>query len=291
MRLAVLGTGRLGQPVAERLKTSGYEVIVYNRTRAKAESLRKYGIHVAQRVDEAIRFAEGIFLLLADAAAIQSVMLTESVRKELFARTIIQMGTIGPSESQALEGEIRAAGGEYVEAPVLGSVAEARAGMLQILVGGSPDQFARWVDVLRSLGPEPRHIGPVGKAAALKLALNQMIAAEIAALALSLGLVHRHGIDVETWMAVLRQSALYAPAYDKKLPRLLHRDYADPNFAARHLLKDVDLCLAEAKAQHLTTDALEGIHRLLGKTIAQGFGSADYSALYEVVNPERPNGA
>lgn len=291
MRVAVLGTGLLGRPIAERLKATGHQVIVYNRTRAKAEPLHELGIQVALQPEEAIRSAECIVLMLADAAAIRSVLLADPVRKELAGRTVIQMGTIGPSESQALKREVGAAGGEYFEAPVLGSIAEAKAGTLLVMVGGSPEQFTRWTALFQSLSRGPRLIGAVGKAAALKLALNQLIAAEIAAFALSLGLVQRHGIDVETFMAILRESALYAPAYDKKLPRLLQRDYADPNFSTRHLLKDVELFLGEAKGRRLDTGGLEGIRRLLEKTIGLGLAGADYSALYEAVNPTRGDGA
>ncbi|MEW6248250.1 MAG: NAD(P)-dependent oxidoreductase [Nitrospirota bacterium] len=291
MRVAVLGTGLLGRPIAERLKATGHQVIVYNRTRTKAEPLRELGIQVDSQPEEAIRSAECIVLMLADAAAIRSVLLAGPTRKDLSGRTVIQMGTIGPSESQALQREVSAAGGDYFEAPVLGSIAEAKAGTLHVMVGGSPEQFARWAALFRSLSRGPRLIGSVGKAAALKLALNQLIAAEIAAFALSLGLVQRHGIDVETFMAILRESALYAPAYDKKLPRLLRRDYADPNFSTRHLLKDVDLFLAEARGHQLDTGGLDGIRRLLEKTIGRGLDEVDYSALYEAVNPARGDGA
>jgi|SRR5579884_1046807 3-hydroxyisobutyrate dehydrogenase len=291
MRVAVLGTGLLGRPIAERLKATGHQVIVYNRTRAKAEPLRELGIKVASQPEEAIRSAECIVLMLADAAAIRSVLSADQAKKELSGRTVIQMGTIGPSESQALKEEVGAAGGDYLEAPVLGSIAEAKAGTLHVMVGGSPEQFARWAELFRSLSRGPRLIGAVGKAATLKLALNQLIAAEIAAFALSLGLVQRDGIDVETFMAILRESALYAPAYDKKLPRLLRRDYADPNFSTRHLLKDIDLFLAEGKARQLDTGSLDGIRRLLEKTIGRGLDEVDYSALYETVNPTRVDGA
>lgn len=291
MRVAVLGTGLLGRPIAERLKTTGHQVVVYNRTRAKAEPLREAGIQVALQPQEAVRSAECLVLMLADAAAIRSVLSAGQTKKALSGRTVIQMGTIGPSESQALKEEVGEAGGDYLEAPVLGSIAEAKAGTLQVMVGGSPEQFARWGELFRSLSREPRLIGPVGQAAALKLALNQLIAAEIAAFALSVGFVQWHGIDVETFMAILRESALYAAAYDKKLPRLLRRDYADPNFSTRHLLKDVDLFLAEAQARQLDTGGLDGIRRLLEKTIGRGLGEMDYSALYEAVNPVRGEGA
>ncbi len=102
--------------------------------------------------------------------------------------------------------------------------------------------------IARSLGREPQRIGPVGSAVALKLALNHLIAAETSAFALSLELVQRSGVAVETFMAILRESALYAPTFDKKLPRLLKRDYHHPNFSTRHLLKDLRLCCQEARA-------------------------------------------
>ena len=122
-------------------------------------------------------------------------------------------------------------------------------------------------------------------AASLKLALNQLIAAEISAFALSLGLVQRAGVPVDTFMAILKESVLFAPTFEKKLPRLLTRDYQHPNFSTRHILKDVDLFLKAATGYSLTTSSLEGIKPVLEQTIAQGLGDSDYSALFEVVNP------
>jgi 3-hydroxyisobutyrate dehydrogenase len=153
------------------------------------------------------------------------------------------------------------------------------------MVGGTEEQFVEWGPLFRSLSREPRLIGPAGKAASLKLALNQLIAAEISAFALSLGMVQRAGVPIDIFMAILKASALFAPAFEKKLPRLLTRDYQQPNFSTRHLLKDVELFLREASGYALTTSSLEGIRPVLERTIAQGLGDSDYSAIFEVVNP------
>ena len=88
-------------------------------------------------------------------------------------------------------------------------------------------------------------------------------------------------------MAILRESALFAPTYDKKLPRLLKRDYHQPNFSTRHLLKDVELVSREAAGYGLATNGLEGVRTLLENSVAQGLGEVDYSAVYERINPER----
>jgi 3-hydroxyisobutyrate dehydrogenase len=225
------------------------------------------------RPEQAMAQADCVILMLADAAAI------------LRDKTVTQMGTFAQGESLALQAEIERVGGSYCEAPVLGSLAEAQAGILFVMAGGTEEQFVQWGPLFRSLSREPRLAGPVGKAASLKLALNQLIAADISAFALSLGLVQRAGVSVDTFMAILRKSALFAPAFEKKLPRLLRRDYQHPNFSACHLLKDMELFLKEASSYGLTASSLEGIRPVLERTIAQGLSDSDYSTTFEIVNP------
>jgi 3-hydroxyisobutyrate dehydrogenase len=285
MTIALLGTGLLGRAIAERLQSVGHTVTVYNRTTTKALPLQTSGITVVMRPEQAIAQADCVVLMLADAAAIRAVLLTQASLAVLRGKTVIQMGTIAQEESLALQAEIERVGGSYCEAPVLGSLAEAKAGTLLVMVGGTEGQFAQWGPLFRSLSREPRLVGPVGKAACLKLALNQLIAAEISAFALSLGLVQRAGVPLDTFMAILRESALFAPVFEKKLPRLLTRDYQHPNFSTRHLLKDVELFLKAASGYALTASSLEGIRPVLEQTIVQGLGNSDYSAIFEVVNP------
>jgi 3-hydroxyisobutyrate dehydrogenase len=285
LTITLLGTGLLGRAIAERLQSVGHTVTVYNRTTTKALPLQACGITVVTRPEEAIAQADCVVLMLADAAAIRAVLLAPAALAVLPGKTVIQMGTIAQGESLALQAEIERVGGSYCEAPVLGSLAEAQAGTLLVMVGGTEGQFVQWGPLFRSLCREPRLVGPAGNAASLKLALNQLIVAEISAFALSLGLVQRAGIPVDTFMAILRESALFAPAFEKKLPRLLTRDYQQPNFSTRHLLKDAELFLREASGHALTTSSLEGVMPVLERAITQGLGDSDYSAIFEVVNP------
>ncbi len=285
MRVALLGTGILGRAVAERLQACGHQVTVYNRTRAHAEPLRALGITVADSAVQALQTAECVLLCLADAAAIRSVLLPAETRPALRDRTFIHMGTIGPDESRDLAAAVQAAGGDYLEAPVLGSVAEAKSGTLLVMAGARPKQMRRWEPLLRALSPQPLLIGPVGQAAALKLALNQLIAAETAAFSLSLALIRRAEVPLDAFMTVLKQSALYAPTFEKKLPRMRERRYDDPNFSTRHLLKDVDLVRAAALRHGLNTEGLDGVRQLLERAIKSGYGDLDYSALYEMLAP------
>jgi 3-hydroxyisobutyrate dehydrogenase len=153
------------------------------------------------------------------------------------------------------------------------------------MVGGTEAQFQRWIPVWHALSKQPRLVGPIGQAATLKLALNQLIAAETAAFSLSLALIQRANVPVPLFMSVLKESALFAPTFEKKLPRLEARQYDQPNFSTRHLLKDVDLFLATARDRGISATGLAGVRELLVNAIAHGQGDLDYSALYEELNP------
>lgn len=279
MRIAWIGTGLMGRPMAERLLAAGHEVTVYNRTREKAEAIA--GASVASSPQEAIAAGEAVFLMLRDAGAIRDLLFDGNLN----GRAVVQMSTIGPSESVALGDEVRRRGGDYLEAPVLGSTPQAREGKLLVMVGGTREQFGRWSEVLRAIGPEPILVGPVGKAAALKLALNQLIPVLSAAFSLSLGMVRRQGLDVDLFMDILRKSTFHASTFDRKLPGMLARDFADPNFPAALMLKDLDLIHDNAAELGLDTTVLDGVQDVVRRAVEKGLGEADYSALYEVIDP------
>lgn len=283
--VTVLGTGLLGAPAARRLLATGLRVTVWNRTPEKAAALAGAGARVAASPREALAASPVSLLFLADAAAIAATVLSRESRGALAGRTVIQMGTIGPGESRRFLREVEEAGGTWVEAPVLGSIPEALAGTLQVMVGGTEEQLEALRPVLSRLGPEPFLAGPVGSAAALKLGLNQLIASLTAAFATSLAFVRAEGVDVGQFLGVLRKSALFAPTFDKKLPRMLSGDYSSPNFPVKHLLKDVQLFVRAAGASGVSTDLPESVARVVARAMAIGLSDDDYSALYRAVEP------
>ena len=285
MNIALLGTGLMGRPMAERILQASHKLVVFNRTLEKAQPLKPLGARIASRARDAILSSECIILMLADAEAIHHVLLSNTSRTELSGRTVIQMGTISPSESMDLNEQVLESGGEYLEAPVLGSIPEAQAGRLIVMVGSSASQYERWSGVFKIFSSKPLRVGQVGQASALKLALNQLIASLTAAFSLSLGFVQRKGVSVDLFMEILRESALYAPTFDKKLQRMLERDYSNPNFPTRHLAKDIDLFLGEAKGMNLQPAALEGVARAVKMTCDDGLSDMDYSALFNTINP------
>jgi 3-hydroxyisobutyrate dehydrogenase len=271
--------------MVERLLDQGHEVVVWNRTREKMKPLETRGAEIASTAPEAIQDSPVTILMLTDVQAIREVLFASVQEVDLDQRTIVQMGTIAPSESRAMAHEVQERGGRYVEAPVLGSIGEARNGTLLIMVGGEDAVFKQWQSLLKCLGTQPKWVGSVGSASMLKLALNQLIASHISAFSLSLGLIQHSGCRVEDFMEILKQSALVAPMYEKKLPRLRDRQYDNPNFPTTHLLKDVNLVIQEATAAGLATTGLEGIRTLLEETLEKGLRDVDYSSIFETIVP------
>ncbi|MBF2029689.1 MAG: NAD(P)-dependent oxidoreductase [Oscillatoriales cyanobacterium C42_A2020_001] len=283
MKVGFIGTGLMGLPMAERVLNAQLPLIAYNRTPEKLKPLQQAGAELALSPEALIRAVDCIVLMLTNAEAIRAMVLSETSRIALAGKTVIQMGTIAPMESRALCKDVTTAGGAYLEAPVLGSIPEAKAGKLIVMVGSTPEQFEQWQPVLCCFGAEPRRVGDVGTAAAIKLALNQLIGSLTAAFATSLGFVQQQGADVEIFMQILRGSALYAPTFDKKLQRMLERNYANPNFPTKHLLKDTNLFLQEAEAARLNPEIPTAVQTILERAMDLGLAEDDYCALFSAV--------
>lgn len=287
MKIGLIGTGLMGKPMGLRLLESGFDLSVYNRTREKTIPLAEKGAKVFDTPAELIIDSDVIILMLAHYEAIKEVLFTENAGFN--GKTVIQMSTISPRESSELNVKIKQSGGEYLEAPVLGSIPQATKGELIIMVGSTIPQFKSFNNLFDVLGGKVVHAGEVPKAAALKLALNQLIITETAAFAMSLGYVRQTKVDVNIFMDILRGSALYAPTFDKKLERYLNRNFENPNFPVKHLLKDLKLISQNFSYENINNLILEAEKPILQKAIEIGLGEKDYSALYNVIHPEDVN--
>jgi len=273
----------MGTAIAGRLHTQGFTVAGWNRSQRSPDAMADLGIATATDADIASA-ADVLVLTLSDAEAIAQTLFQEP-GFDLEGKLVVQMGTILPSQSRDLEARIVQAGGTYLEAPVLGSLPEARSGRLIVMAGGNAEAYDRGLPLLRALSESPRLIGGTGKGAALKLAMNQLIAGLTAAFSASLGLVRAEDIDVAVFMELLRGSALYAPTFDKKLAKMLEHDYARPNFPLKHLIKDSRLFERAADEHGIDTRVIDALAELFEAGARAGHADEDYSSLYEVVNP------
>ncbi len=287
-KIAFIGTGFMGVPMARRLLEAGYPLMVYNRRESKTAPLRAAGAKVAKSPWEAVEQCDVIIEMLSHYAAIEDVFFREmpdagaGIWK---GKTLLQMSTISADESLLIKDKMESAGGEYVEAPVLGGVAKAEAGQLLILVGGSKRQAEKWDALLSHLGENRYFIGDAGKAASIKLALNQMGVAQTAALSMSQGYLAEAGVDVELFMQILRKSAFYSPGLERKTELFRNRDFSKVGYPMKLMLKDIDLMVDQFKKAGIDTAPLEGMQKIVQKGIDNGHGEADGLSVYNFIHP------
>lgn len=284
MNISLIGAGLMGQALSEHLLAKNQSLTIFNRSPNKTAELQQQGATIVSSAQHALNASEFCLLMLSDAKANNTVLDT-ILPKSFKDKRIIQMGTIAPDESRVIAKRIISNHGHYLECPVLGSLPEARAGTLILMVGGSKEDYQMALPLLNLIGKDPQHIGSIGQGSTVKLAMNQLIVGLTSSFSLSLALVEKEGIATAQFMKIVRDSALYAPTFDKKLDRMLQRNFTNPNFPTKHLSKDTKLFLTVAKQLGLETCALEGIDQLLDKTLEQGLADTDYSAIYAGVDP------
>ena len=278
-RIALLGTGLLGAAIGRRLLEQGHRLKVWNRTPEKCQALLEAGGQAISSLSDGASDCDTVISVLRDGPASAAVL---QQLGELEGSCVMGMGTMAIAESQALEQQIKAQHGTYLEAPVLGSRPEALKGSLLVMAGGSAELFERQRPILEALSAEPRLMGPVGSGMASKLALNQLIASLTHGFSLALRLVQAQGVGVEEFMEVLRPSAVYAPTYDKKLERMLDQYYDNPNFSTALLRKDLGLFLQASQQAGLDASGLQGILELLQQAQGDAIDGLDYCALHEL---------
>lgn len=285
MEIGIIGIGLMGSAFVQRFVDCGYSVSVYNRTQDALEGLADDGVKVCESVQQLLAQSSTIILMLSNADAIHQLLPLEQ-QVSLQGKTILQMATIAPAQSRQICQAVEQCGGRYLEAPVLGSIPEAKAGTLIIMAGGDLALYEQAVETLSILGDKPRYIGGIGTASALKLSMNQLIAALTAGFSLSLGYALKNGVDIDLFMDTVRESALYAKTYDKKLDKYLKGDFGAANFSTQHLLKDIRLFVDDAKNAGLNTQVLEAIEQITRQTVEQGAALLDYSSIFQTICPE-----
>lgn len=282
-RVALLGTGLLGSAIGRRLLECGVELKVWNRNTDRCAPLLEAGAKLLDQLDSGIQGCSAVITVLRDGPVTAEIIRDIG---QLDQACVIPMGTMGIRESKELAQQVIQQQGRYLEAPVLGSKPQALNGTLLVMAGGETDAFNEQHGLLTHLCQQPIHMGPVGSGAATKLALNQLIASLTHAFSVSLRLIQQSEVDVETFMQILRSSALYAPTFDKKLQRMLDAHYSDPNFSTALLRKDLDLFLNEAITANIHAKGLNSLMELLKESKGSSLDEMDYCSLHELTRSD-----
>lgn len=281
MKIAFCGLGRMGVPMAARLLAAGHELRVWNRTPGKAGALVDAGATEAGSPAEAAAGAEVVVTMLADPAAVEDVVSGAELRS---GTTLIEMSTIGPDAVRSLAASVPE-GVDVLDAPVLGSIPQATGGTLKIFVGGDIGVFERHRPVLEAMGT-PRHLGPLGAGAAMKLVANSTLGALMTGLAEALALADGLGLGEADVLDILSESPIGVTAKGKR--PLIESGVYTPNFTLALAAKDLRLVMEAAEAAGVELRVAAAARSWLERADEHGLGDLDYSAVIADVRGRPP---
>lgn len=275
MRIAFLGLGIMGRPMAQNLAKAGNEVKVWNRTPGKAVD----GAHAAATPKGAAKDAEIIWLCVSDTKAVEQVLFgrdgaVESLKAGVI---VVDSSTILPSASLKFAERVRQKGCDFVDAPVTGSKVGAESGQLIFMVGARQETFDKLQPLFRVMGKSAVRVGENGKGLAAKLSMNLMIALTFEGFAEALVLAKKQGVDLEPLMSLINQSMVRSGVVDYKAPFVLSRDFS-ANFPMRLMHKDIRLMLEAAKQNQVKLPGLETVDKVYEESTREGYSELDYAA-------------
>lgn len=277
-RIGMIGLGLMGTAFTERLLEHGYRVLIWNRTREKAEPLIVRG---AEWSDNPLAACERVIISLYTSDVVEAVL--EQMRDGLRAGQIVLDTTTGePSQTAALGARLAASGVRYLDAPISGSSEQTRRGEATVIVGGEREAFEACSDLWPVLGKKVFHVGPCGSAAKMKLVSNLVLGLNRVALAEGLSYAEAIGVAPAAALEVLAGSMAYSRVMDVKGRKMVEGDFAVQARLSQHL-KDVRLILEGAAAAGLALPLSETHRRLLEQAEAAGLGGMDNSAIIKVI--------
>src|SRR2546427_2725800 len=278
--IAVLGTGRMGAPIARNLLAAGFEVSVWNRTAERAAPLAADGARVSSSPAGAAEGADLVLTMLADGDAVHDAMTgAEGALASLPPGSAwIQMATVGDEWTKRLAALAAGKNVAFVDAPVSGSDGPAREGQLIVLASGPEGTRAQLQPIFDAIGRKTLWLGPAGKGTRLKLVLNDWLASLTEGVAETIALTEALGLDPQLFIEAIDDGPLGSPYAVAKARAALAGEFV-PGFALRLAFKDVGLALDAARERDLELPITEAISRRWQKAIADGHADEDVSAV------------
>lgn len=274
--IAFLGLGQMGLPMAGRLLDDGHDLVVWNRTAARADSLVARGARRAAQPSEAARGAEAVVTMLSTPEVLAEVVFGPGGLAEgLDADTVlIEMSTVGPEAVRDLDDRLEDTW--VIDAPVLGSIPQAIDGTLMIFAGGDPEVVEAWSPVLRALG-RPVHMGPLGSGAGMKLVTNSILGYLMTGLGEALALADAFALDQATVLDILAESPIGVTVRSKR--ERIESGRFPPNFKLSLAAKDLRLVTATGEAAGVQLPLAVAARAWFEAAERAGLGSLDYSAV------------
>jgi 3-hydroxyisobutyrate dehydrogenase-like beta-hydroxyacid dehydrogenase len=277
-RVAFLGLGIMGSRMARNLRGAGFDVVVWNRTAARADEL---GEPTAATPREAAAGADAVITMVVDAPEVESVLFGDDGAVAP-GSLVVDMTTIAPAASRRIAERLSDQGIRFLDAPVTGSSPRAQDGTLTIMAGGEAADFEAARPLFEAMGKLVVHAGPTGHGSMVKLLNNAVAAINTVALAEAFQIGASYGLDLERLVEVMSAGSAGSAMLDLKARPMLDRSY-EPLFKLAHMLKDVRHCLDEAAALGEEFRLAADAEPLYAAAERAGHGDEDFAAVAEAV--------
>jgi 3-hydroxyisobutyrate dehydrogenase-like beta-hydroxyacid dehydrogenase len=281
-RVGFIGLGIMGSRMAANLRHAGFELVVWNRTAEAARSwAREHGAEVADSPSEIGARCDRVITMVVDGAQVESILVERGLAAAIAERDdplAIDMSTIGPSAARRIGAALAERGVGFLDAPVTGSSPKAEDGTLTIMVGGDTRDFDRARPLFDAMGELIVHAGPVGHGQAVKVINNAVAATNTAVAGEALLLGKRLGLDLDALVSVMKAGSGASAMLALKEHPMREHDFTTL-FKLAHMLKDVRLCLDEARTAGIGFDFGERTEGILAEANDGGHGDEDFAAL------------
>lgn len=276
MKIGWIGLGNMGIPMASNLIRAGFEVALYNRTKAKAEQLLSLGASFVDKPADLYQTCDVVITMVSDDAAVREIYAgPDSFLASANAGKIaIDMSTVSPETSQFLASQCAEKGVSFMDAPVSGSVKPATEGTLIIMAGGDAETFEKVKPIFTALGKMALHLGDNGAGSNAKLAINLLLGITVQGLAETVLFANQRGIKSEDMLTIITESAVGTPIARMKSPNILANDFPAA-FALKHMAKDLRLA-QEAGASFPLAETVNGAYQA---ALQDGYGDQDVMAI------------
>ncbi|MFM7427630.1 MAG: NAD(P)-dependent oxidoreductase [Elainella sp.] len=283
--VALLGLGAMGSRMAQNLLQAGYSIVVYNRTKQKAEPLLEQGATYAETPRAAAAQADIVISMVTDDQVSRQIWLDAATGAAggLGQKAIaIESSTLSVGWTKELAAELAGRGVAFLDAPVVGSRPQAEAGNLIYLVGGTAAVLAQVQPVLKAAGASAVHqIGEVGQGMAMKLAVNALFGIQVAAVAELLGMLVKQGISAEAAMASLAELPVTSPAAKLAGKLMLTGNHA-PLFPIGLVEKDFRYVVQTAAAAGTVAPVSAAVQEVYQKAIAAGYENDNITGIIQL---------
>jgi 3-hydroxyisobutyrate dehydrogenase len=280
MTIGVVGLGRMGAAICQRLREQGFDVVGWDQNAATSKVHAKTGLRIAASPREVGAASDIVLSIITEDHGVRRIFTGPQgfLDGDVAGKLFIEMSTLQPMTGRELAPVVAAKGAELIDSPVLGTIPHVKDGKLFALVGGRPESLARARPVLEKLTRRIDHMGSNGSGYAMKLAINLGLGAYIQALSESLALGARQGLALDRMLDVL-QEAPYASGWLKNKLGVLKGDKVDVTLDICTLRKDIMSAVATGALTGVPMPLSAGTLASLSAAVANGQGGRDLGEL------------